>query len=260
MTTLSIEKLSIRYGRHTVLEDLTLPVLSGGTVVGVLGANGAGKSSVLRTLAGLQACNGSVHVNGVPLCDTKTHSRSTLVGYLPQNLPQMTTLVAYEAVLSACRAVRPECGPRDAERATEQVFTRLGIRHMAMQPLNKLSGGQRQMVGLAQVLVGAPDVALLDEPTSALDLRWQMAVFDIVRDALAERGGICLMALHDINLAMRHCDRLVVLGEGTLLAYGTPAEAMTPETLRRAYGVDGRIETCSQGRPYFIADTARGRI
>lgn len=259
MTTLSIEDLTVRYGNHTVIAGLTLPVLADGLLIGVLGANGAGKSSLLRTLAGLHPCGGGVHLNGVAMCDRHLHDRGGRVGYLPQMLPQLTTLVAYEAVLSALRAVRQDIRANEAEAETEAIFTRLGIRHMAMQPMNKLSGGQRQMVGLAQVLVGAPDVILLDEPTSALDLRWQMTVFDIVRDALSARSGVALIALHDINLAMRHCDRLLVLGEGRLLAYGTPEEAMTPETLRCAYGVEGRIETCSQGRPYLIADTACGR-
>lgn len=256
MTTLSIDDLSIRYGTVSVLENLTLPVLTDGMIVGVLGGNGAGKSSLLRTLAGMQPCEGRVHMNGVALCDRKTHARGGLIGYLPQTLPQPTTLIAYEAVFSAYRAVRPEGSSAEAEVATEAIFMRLGIRHMALQPLNKLSGGQRQMIGLAQVLVGTPDVALLDEPTSALDLRWQMTVFEIVRDVLTRHGGICLMALHDINLAMRHCDRLVVLGEKRMIAFGTPDEAMTTETLRRAYGVEGRIEKCSRGQPYFIADNA----
>ncbi len=256
MTTLSIEDLSIRYGSISVIESLTLPVLSDGMIVGVLGGNGAGKSSLLRTLAGLQPCEGNIHMNGVPLSNRGGHAHGGLIGYLPQTLPQPTTLIAYEAVFSACRAVRPSGSPAEAEAATETIFARLGIQHMAMQPLNKLSGGQRQMVGLAQVLVSTPDITLLDEPTSALDLRWQMTVFEIVRDVLIRHGGICLMALHDINLAMRHCDRLVVLGEKRMIAFGTPAEAMTTETLRSAYGVEGRIERCSQGQPYFIADNA----
>lgn len=255
MTTLSIDGLTIGYGAHTVLQNLTLPVLTDGEIVGVLGANGAGKSTLLRTLAGLLPCRGSVHLNGVAMCDRNDHKSAGLIGYLPQTLPQQSTLIAYEAVFSACRAVRNKNSSAEAEAATESIFTRLGIRHMAMQPMNKLSGGQRQMIGLAQVLVGMPDLILLDEPTSALDLRWQMSVFDIVRGQLDAQGGVCLAALHDINLAMRHCDKLMVLGGGTLISFGTPEEAMTPKTLKDAYGVGGRIETCSQGRRYFIADT-----
>lgn len=254
MATLSIDRMSIGYGSKRVLDDVTLPPLESGAVVGVLGPNGVGKSTFLRALAGFLRHGGDIHLNGERLDEMTHRRRAGLVGYLPQTLPQVTTLIAYEAVVSACRAVRPDLPTTAVDAAVEDVFERLGIGHLAFQAMNKLSGGQRQMIGLAQVVVRKPAVLLLDEPTSALDLRWQLGVFRVVRDVIAEQGGVCLMALHDINLAMRHCDALVLLSENRMLAYGTPETAMTSATLRRAYGVDGRIEVCTQGKPYVITD------
>lgn len=254
MAALSIDGVSVGYGGRNVLNDITMPLLEDGTVLGILGPNGVGKSTLLRALAGLQSFRGLVHLNGERVEQMPYLKRAGMIGYLPQALPQATTLIAYEAVVSACRAVRPDLQRIEVEHAVEAVFDQLGIRHLAFQALGKLSGGQRQMVGLAQVLVREPKLLLLDEPTSALDLRWQLNVIGVISEIVQANGGICLMALHDINLAMRHCNRLMVLSRAGVLAEGTPAEAITTETLQQAYGVIGRIETCSQGRPYLVTD------
>ena len=110
------------------------------------------------------------------------------------------------------------------------------------------------MVGLAQVIVRRPSVMLLDEPTSALDLRWQLTVLDTVRMILGRHEGLCLMALHDINLAIRHCDFIALFGDGRLLAFGPPAEAVTSDILSQAYGIAGRVETCSRGLPFVVTE------
>lgn len=127
---------------------------------------------------------------------------------------------------------------------------------LALRPLAQVSGGQRQLAGLAQSLVRDPAVLLLDEPTSALDLRWQLAVLQTVRTLTADRSCLALIAIHDINLAARFCDRLLILGNGGLLADATPADALTPEVLARAYAVEARVEPCSAGYPVVLADRA----
>ena len=254
MTTLRVDDLGLSYGSRAVLEAISLPALDGPALIGILGPNGVGKSTFLRALAGINGFSGHVALDAESVSGMPFSRRVGLIGYLPQELPQATTLVAYEAVISACRAVRPDLSTAAVEQAAEEVFDRLGIRHLAFERLNQLSGGQRQMIGLAQVVVRKPAVMLLDEPTSSLDLRWQIAVFDVVRAIIAERAGLCLMALHDINLALRHCDYIALFSGGRLLSFGLPAHAMTRERLRRTYGIDGRIELSSDGRPFAIAD------
>jgi len=254
MSLLGVTDLTLRYGKDIVLSDVSFPAFHPGSMVGVLGPNGVGKSTLLRALAGMQPYDGEIRLMNEPLSAVSHLRRTGLIGYLPQTPPQGTSLVAYEAVISACRAVRPDLSKRAVEAAAEETFERLGIAPLAFRALSKMSGGQRQMVGLAQILVRKPAVLLLDEPTSALDLRWQLAVFQIIRDTLAEQGGLCLMALHDINLALRHCDSIALLCDGGVLSYGPPKEAMTAENLRRAYRVEGRVETCSNGTPIVITD------
>ncbi len=120
MTSLSIDTVSIGYGARDVLRDITLPLLEDGTIVGVLGSNGAGKSTLLRALAGLQGYKGRVHLNGEHIDEMAHLKRASIIGYLPQTLPQATTLIAYEAVISALRAVRPDMQRQDVEAAVEK--------------------------------------------------------------------------------------------------------------------------------------------
>ena len=132
----------------------------------------------------------------------------------------------------------------------------LGLQALALRRLDELSGGQRQMVGLAQVIVRAPRLLLLDEPTSALDLRWQLQVLQAVRAMVQQQGAIGLVAVHDLNLALRFCQHVLVLGGGRVLAAGDPAQVLTPALLQQAYGVQARVERCSQGNLLVLADAA----
>lgn len=251
---LTIDSLTLAYGDKPVLRDVSLPVLPTGALVGVLGPNGSGKSTLLRALAGLMAHDGQVLLDTEPLSGMDRAQRVRRIGYLPQDLPQASSLVGYEAVMSACRAVRTDWSRREVEKACARIFEHLDLMPLAFRPLGRLSGGERQMIGLAQVMVRDPRLFLLDEPTSALDLKRQVAVLSAVRSAVRASDGLCLAALHDINLALRHCDLIALLSHGSLIAFGPAEGTLTPALLRRAYGIEGRIETCSRGRPLVIVD------
>jgi iron complex transport system ATP-binding protein len=244
------------YRRRRVIEGFGLPPVPPGTLLGLIGPNAAGKSTLLRGIAGLGATTGTIALDGTDLPRLSPARRAALVGYLPQSLPSPSPLVAYEAVLSACRAVRGDLSPREAEAAIARAFEGLGITHLALRRMSELSGGQRQMVGLAQVMVREPRLLLLDEPTSALDLRWQLLVVEAVRQAVRASGAIGIVAIHDINLAIRACDQVAVLSQGRLLAAGVPAEVVTPAVLAEAFGVSSRVEACSQGVPVVLVDHA----
>ena len=252
MTGLDIRGLSAAYGRRKILDRLALPPLAPGEVVALLGANGAGKSTLLKSLAGVIRATGEARLDGAPLLDLASAARARQVGYLPQNLPAASSLVAYEAVEGALRATRPDLPRRAREGRIETAFATLGLVGLALRRLDTLSGGQRQLVALAQVLARQPRLMLLDEPTSALDLRWQLFVLEAVRDAARRDGAVALVAIHDINLALRFADRVALLKDGGILA----ADALTPELLAAAYGVEARVETCSRGHRVVIADRA----
>lgn len=256
-TQLCIAGLDAGYRTRRVLQGLSLRPLESGQLVALVGANAAGKSTLLRTLAGqLRPQAGSMHLDDKDLARLDASTRNRLVGYLPQSLPLGSSLYAWEAVMAACRAGGGAASQAEADARCEQVFARLGLQALALRRLSELSGGQRQMVGLAQLLVRRPRLLLLDEPTSALDPRWQLEVLGAVREEAHMRQAIALIALHDLNLALRFCDRVVVLAEGHKLAEGTPHEAMTSQVLRDAYGIEGRVERCSLGSAIVLVDRA----
>ncbi|WP_111497090.1 ABC transporter ATP-binding protein [Marinobacter bohaiensis] len=254
--SLLLDGVTVGYRGRPVFEGLTLPPVPAGSLVSVVGPNAVGKSTLLRSIAGLLPVAGRVELTGESLTAMPRPERVRRLGYLPQTLPQAVPLVAYETVFSACRSALGSWTNADTEAAIEAVFDRLGIRHLALRRLSEMSGGQRQMVGLAQVLVRRTPLLLLDEPTSALDLRWQLNVLSAVREAADAQGAIALVASHDLNLALRFCDQLLVLTPSGRIAMGAPEVILTPELLASAYGIEARIERCSRGHPIVLADQA----
>ena len=247
---LRIENLTAGYAGPPVLDGLALPEIPRGSTVALLGPNAAGKSTLLRSIAGLIPATGSALLSGKNLRALPADERQRHAGYLPQTLPLPSSLLAYELVLSTYHGGDP--ATRDAR--IQAVFQQLGLEDLAFRRVRELSSGKRQLVGLAQVLVREPELLLLDEPTSALDLHWQISVLQNVRESVLRRNAIALIAVHDLNLALRFCDTAVLLSHGKVLACGPSAEVITPPLLRQAYHIEARIECCSQGFPIVICD------
>ena len=252
--SLRIEALGLAYGARAILKDLTLPAVEAGSLVGVLGPNGVGKSSLLRAIAGLQTCRGTAQLDEKPLSGVPPWRQQARVAYLPQQLPQAVSLLAYESLLAAARARCPQLRAGDLSVRVDLILQRLGIEHLALQRMDRLSGGQRQLLGLAQALLGEPQLLLLDEPTSALDLHWQLRVLDCVAECCCSEGAIALVACHDLNLALRFCSHLLLLAPDGAYRFGPSAEVLDAAWLRRAYGIEARIEHCSLGQPLVLAD------
>jgi iron complex transport system ATP-binding protein len=145
-----------------------------------------------------------------------------------------------------------------SEAEIMHLLEQLGIAHLAMRYLDQLSGGQKQLVGLAQSLIRRPKLLLLDEPLSALDLNYQFHVMDLVRRETAQRNIVTVVVVHDINIALRHAQHALMLKQGALVAEGQPDKVITPATLAKVYGVNGRIEHCSRGIPQVMIDGLTG--
>lgn len=234
---LEIRDLVAGYGRRRVLDGVTVAPLSGGRVVGVLGPNGSGKSTFMRTVAGLHpVVSGTVDL----LVDAQAvppRARRRHIGYVPQGLPESAALRAFEAVLITSRREAVE----NPVEHTAEVMHNLGMDSYAHRYLSELSGGQRQLVALAQMMVGTPELMLLDEPTSALDLHHQLFVLDTVREKACADNSLALVAIHDINLACRMCDELIVLYQGSICAQGAPREVICHQLIEKVYNVKADI-------------------
>ena len=246
MSGLLVRNACVTYGRRDVLLGVSLPPLLSGSVTALIGPNGAGKSTLLRGIAGLQPMQGAVLLDGVDLACGPQALRAQSMVYLPQSLPSRTRLGVFEAVLSAAMAGRSEgwLGARvdaGAVARVEAVLARLDLLPLASRQVEALSGGQRQLVGLAQALVRQPKVLLLDEPTSALDLYHQFQVIEAIRRATREHALITVIVLHDINLALGCADQVMVLHDGVLAASGAPHAVIDAALIARVYRVRAKV-------------------
>ncbi len=255
--TFRITDVSIGYPGRPVIDRLSLAPLPLASMTTLVGPNAAGKSTLLRGVAGLLPARGDVRLGNLTLSGATRGAWARRVGFMPQSLPAGARLLALEAVVAALAASPPEDGPplsQPALRARAMAtLERLGVGGLALEPLDALSGGQRQLVALAQAIVRRPAALLLDEPTSALDLRHQEQVMRVARD-LAASGVIVVVVLHDLALAARWGNHMVVLNQGKLAAEGPPDEVLTPALLAEVYGVDARVELCSAGRLQIMVD------
>lgn len=243
--TLAISELTVRHGSHEILHGVSVPPLEPGTVVGLIGPNSAGKSTLLKTIVGInKPASGSI-----ALGDAR-------VGYVPQDLLTSASLTAFESVVASCG----RGASRRIERSAE-VLDELGISHLAHRFISELSGGQRQLVGVAQMLVRDPELLLLDEPTSALDIRHQIDLLQLITDHVRNSEAVALVALHDLNLAARFCDQLIVLADGEVLDVGTPTAVLTPDTLMKVYGFRARVMHDADDVPVVCPVAAKlGRV
>lgn len=258
--SLTISNLSCGYPRREVLKNLSLPPCRAGTITAVIGPNAAGKTTLLRAIAGLLPARGEAGFDGRELLRLPVAERAELVTYMPQSLPQGVALTAIEAVITALRVVPAARAQTEAEieATAAAVLDRLDIGYLALMTLDELSGGQRQLVSLAQAIVRRPAILLLDEPTSALDPRHQIDVMSAIHEIAVADGMVVMVVLHDLNLALGWAASVVLLAEGRLAAAGVPQEAITRETLEQTYRVRARVERCTQGRLHVIYDGKAG--
>ncbi|KFG67267.1 ABC transporter ATP-binding protein [Microvirga sp. BSC39] len=249
VATLQLTEVGVRYGKQEVLSGVTTPVLKGGEVTAVIGPNAAGKSSLFRRIAGLLDGPGDIRID-----DAALRPGPSPVCYMPQDTSVNTVLTVYEAVLLARKQGTPRKVTDEDLQEVDRVLFSLRIEPIAFKGLNELSGGQRQLVSLAQVLVREPKILLLDEPTSALDLHRQVEVLALIRSLAREREICVVLAIHDLNQVLRVADRVMVIDAGTMVSCGPVETVITPTLLQTIYRVDGRIERCSRLCPHVIID------
>lgn len=254
MAGLHIDGLTVRYGDRSVISGLSLQPLASGHVTSLVGPNGAGKSTLLRAIAGMTPAQGSIRLGDDDLGGLSIAHRARHVAYMPQTLPQDVALTVLETVIAALEASPSAIGARQAEEKALAALERVGAIPLALKRLDRLSGGQRQIAGLAQAIVREPRVLLLDEPTSALDLRHQMEVYSLAQAYARSMDAVVVMVLHDLQAAARASDHIVVLAEGAVQVEGAPADAITPDILAKVWQVKARVTPCDHGQIQVMVD------
>lgn len=253
---LRTQSLQIRRGTKIVLTDITLE-LKPGEVLGVLGPNGAGKSTLLGALCGeLNACHGSVWLDDRELSHWTGAQRAQRLAVLPQ-VSTLDFAFRVEEVVGMGRLPYQSGRVRDDE-IVAAALNAADAGHLSGRSYLALSGGERQRVHLARVLAQlwpgeAGQTLLLDEPTSMLDPLHQHTTLQAVRE-FADHGAAVLVILHDLNLAARYCDRLLLLEGGRPVALDTPEQVLRPEPLKAVFGLEVLVQQHPErGHPLIIA-------
>jgi iron complex transport system ATP-binding protein len=248
---LVIDSLDFAYGRNPVLRSLSAGPLHRGTVTALVGPNGSGKSTLFRCLAGTaKAQRGQIRLDDRDLTGVASRERARRVFHLSQDISTRAALTVFEVVLLARMSLAGGLALRAGLcdlRAVQHALDDLGLGDLSGRPIADLSGGQRQLVGIAQALVREPDILLLDEPTSALDVRRQLEVMQIIRKVTAERAVVTVAAMHDLALAARFADRLLVLKDGRIAEEGTPDAVLSCRALAETYSVGIHVERSRRG-------------
>ena len=248
---LSIHKLNFRYKNIKALEGVGLK-LNKGEILSIVGPNGAGKTTLLKCIVQIvKPDNGAILIDGKDASRMKRLDLARSIGYVPQSSPSKFPITVFDAVLMGRR---PYIAWKPSQKDLEVVAALLrsmGLEDMALRDYDQLSGGQKQKVLLARAFAQDTDYLLLDEPTSNLDLRHQMEVMEMISGMVKRKGAAAMLAMHDLNLASRFSDTIVMLNAGKIFCTGEPSQVITVENIKSVYGVEARINRNS-GYPYIL--------
>lgn len=257
---LQLNQLSVCLAGKTVLHELNLHSGPRGSVSCLLGPNGSGKSTLLRTLAGQLSYAGRITRTDQPGWRHQHGALPEAVSWLPQDCGSSSRLSVLEVVLLGKVQSLGWRVPAQLRQQARQQLAQLGLSSLEKQPVCQLSGGQRQMVFLAQALLREPDILLLDEPISALDLQHQQQVLTLIEQQTRQRNMLTIMVLHDLNAALRYCQHALLLQAGRLLAGGTVQQVMTAPLLSQLFATpigsvaaDDGFPLLYHGRPAVAA-------
>ncbi len=238
---LETQGIAFGYKRRPVLREIDI-LVRGGEFCSVLGNNGAGKSTLLKCMVGiLRPQKGKILVDGMDSAKLNRREMAKRVSYVAQQAKDGVRMTVFDVVLMGRRPhITWGVTERDLQ-VVEEVMESLKMEDLAFRLTDELSGGEFQKVMVARALAQQPRVLLLDEPTSNLDLRNQLEVMETIRNVVKEREIAAVMAIHDVNLALRFSDRFALLHEGSILTCGGQ-EVINPENIERAYGVQVSVQ------------------
>ena len=248
---IEVKDLSFRYSEDAILNQISFSARPG-QITALIGPNGVGKSTLLKCIAGVRKVQGEVLICGKNRDDMTRAEMASHLGYLCQNSRSAAELNVFEVVLMGLVGQLSFHVSQEEIDRVNRILDLMNIRRFARRKISQLSGGQQQLVFIAQTLVKKPEVLILDEPTSALDLSHQFQLMDLLRKETIRENYTTLVCLHHLDLVVRYADRVVILKDGKVYDSAPPREAFTEQMFREVYGMQVEFFTDREGIRHMI--------
>lgn len=245
---LEINRLHFGYKERQILKNVSFTAKEG-EITAIIGANAVGKSTLLKCIMGVLKARGEITLDGNQRQKMSQQEVARCIGYLTQENASQALLTVFEVILlGRMSSLSLKIPPEELEKVWK-IIQDVNIEPIATCMFHQLSGGQRRIVSIAQSIVREPKILLLDEPTSNLDMQNQLEVLELVRDYTQKNGTATVVTLHDLNMAARYADKVIVLKDGAIYKSGTPQEAITEDVVRETYHVEAEITYDRHGIP-----------
>lgn len=241
MVKIQIKDVCFSYSSTRVLDNISVNI-DNSSFVSIVGPNGAGKSTLLKCMNKILFPNsGDIHLDEYNLRQMKRMEVARNFAYVPQTSKRVFPTTVFDTVLMGRRPHLGWFDSADDKEKVWQVLEEMGLDEIALSNFDELSGGQQQKILIARALAQDADVILLDEPTSDLDIWHQLDVMGVVKRLVDEKKVVVLMVVHDLNLASKYSDRILMLKEGKIVAAGKPASVLTVEIIKEVYEVEAHV-------------------
>ena len=250
----SLKQLSWHYGTQQVLKDITQEI-RGGCFTAILGPNGSGKTTMLKLLMRMLKPEADhVTLDGEDILSYPRRELARRIGSVPQHSSREHPYKVYEMVLMGRY---PHKGRFEAMSTSDHDIVRRALKttevyHLKNHSILEVSGGELQRVIISRALAQEPDILALDEPTSHLDPRHQLSILHLLKHLVSDRDITVMCVLHDLNSAMHFSDRVILLDQGRIAGYGHTEQVLTPEHIKRVYGVDTQVRRFDGDRPHIL--------
>lgn len=252
--TLSVKNLSFSYQEKDVLKDVSFE-MKRGEILGLIGPNGVGKSTLLKCINKINTPDtGEIYLYGNRIDNLKEKELSRLFSYVPQSTGSKFPVKVIDMVMMGRMPYIDFRISKDNKEKVYSLLDRMELSDIAFKSIDRLSGGERQRVYVARAIAQNTDFILLDEPTSNLDLKHQIGIMNLLSSIVEENNISAIVTLHDLNLASMYCDKILMLKDKKVFAYGRPEQVISEENIYQVYGVESKIGRDSRYLSINISD------